>query len=506
MPAKTLMVLGTSSSVGKSLLVTALCRIFARRGLRVAPFKAQNMSNNAAVCSDGAEIGRAQALQAAAARIAPTADMNPILLKPEADSRAHVIVAGRHWRTLAAREYYECKHELWPTVTAALDRLRAHFDLVLIEGAGSPAELNLRDGDIVNMAVARYAGSPVLLAGDVDRGGIFAQLLGTLWLLDADERHLVRGLVVNKFRGDPALFSDGVRILEERAAVPVLGVIPYLHDLVLPEEDSMALPCAERAPRQGALDIVVIRLPHIANFEDFDPLRQEPGVDVRYATNRGSLGRPKAIILPGSKNTLADLAWLRARGLDQDIVRLAEKGTAVVGICGGYQMLGGSIRDSYHLESSAGAAEGLGLLPIETVFEPTKATYQARGRISSAAGGWLATLVGDEIEGYEIHLGRTRGGRPWLTIDNRNGAAVCEPDGAASPDGRIWGCYLHGIFANTTFRHAWLASLGLAVHAETASSLEASLDHLADAFAAALDIERITGIIDSAVLPSTGGS
>src|SRR5947209_3678782 len=277
MPARGLMGQGASSSAGKSLLTAALCRIFARKGVRVAPFKAQNMSNNAAVCPDGAEIGRAQAVQAAAAGVAPSADMNPVLLKPEADARSQVIVLGRHWQTLRAATFYRRKEELWPVVTAALDRLRSAFDLVLIEGAGSPVELNLRALDIVNMAVARHARAPVLLVGDIDRGGIFPQLLGTLWLLEPEDRPRVRGLVVNKFRGDPALFADGVRILEERGGVPVLGVVPYLPALGLPEEDSVALDGA--SPRTAAaIDIAVIQLPHIANFDDFDPLRAESGV------------------------------------------------------------------------------------------------------------------------------------------------------------------------------------------------------------------------------------
>ncbi len=371
MPAKVLMVQGTSSSVGKSLLSAALCRVFARKGVRVAPFKAQNMSNNAAVCADGAEIGRAQAVQAVAAGIEPTADMNPVLLKPEGNSRSQVVVLGRPWRTLQAGNYYRRKEELWPIVTAALDRLRSAYELVVIEGAGSPAELNLRSADIVNMALACHARAPVLLVGDIDRGGIFAQLLGTLWLLSPEERGLVRGLVVNKFRGDAALFADGVRILEERGGVPVLGVIPYLPALAVPEEDAVALDdtsCrsgepsrTERFPegesrecrsargtywqagrKLGTIDIAVIRLPHIANFDDFDPLGAEAGVSLRYVQSLPELGRPHAVILPGTKSTIADLAWLRAQGFAEALRELAAHRTAIVGVCGGYQMLGES--------------------------------------------------------------------------------------------------------------------------------------------------------------------
>jgi adenosylcobyric acid synthase len=458
MPARVLMIQGTSSSVGKSLLTAALCRIFARRGVRVAPFKAQNMSNNAAVCADGAEIGRAQAVQAVAAGVAPTADMNPVLLKPEADSRSQVIVLGRHWQTLRASGFYRRKEELWPVVTAALDRLRAAHELVVIEGAGSPAELNLRSLDIVNMAVARHARAPVLLAGDIDRGGIFAQLLGTLWLLEPDERALVRGLVVNKFRGDRALFADGVRILEERGGVPVLGVVPYLPALAIAEEDAVALDTAPSVPAAG-IDIAVIRLPHIANFDDFDPLRTELGVQLRYVSSPPEFGTPHAVILPGSKSTVSDLTWLRATGLAEAVRAFGERGGAVAGICGGYQMLGRVIRDPDGIESTVAEVAGLELLPIETTFAPQKATYQARARIVGGPG-WLSRAAAQDVDGYEIHMGRSHGGTSWLEITRRNGEAVAVGDGAVSADGRVWGCYLHGLFANTGLRRAWLDSLG----------------------------------------------
>jgi len=500
------MVQGTSSSAGKSLLTAALCRIFARKGLRVLPFKAQNMSNNAAVCGDGAEIGRAQAVQAAAAGVEPTADMNPVLLKPEADSRSQVIVLGRPWRTLRARSYYRCKEELWPIVTAALDRLRSISDLVVIEGAGSPVELNLHSLDIVNMAVARYARAPVLLIGDIDRGGIFAQLLGTVWLLAPEERELVRGLVVNKFRGDPTLFADGVRILEERGDVPVLGVVPYLGALAIPEEDSVALDTAV-SPAAATIDVAVVQLPHIANFDDFDPLRAEQGVGLRYVQSPAALGRPHAIILPGTKSTIADLVWLRAQGFAEAIRGLAAHGTSIVGICGGYQMLGQVIHDAGHVESPDGEAQGLGLLPLETTFETAKATFQARARVLGGPG-WLAAVAGQEVEGYEIHMGRTVGGRSWLEITRRNGAATALADGAVSDDGRIWGCYLHGLFANTTLLRAWLASCRMGFQPvqaggrvenpsyKTTSTLDLALDRLADAVEASLDMGKLAAIVE----------
>ena len=504
MPARVLMVQGASSSAGKSLLAAALCRIFARKGMRVAPFKAQNMSNNAAVCPDGAEIGRAQAVQAAAAGVSPTADMNPILLKPEADSRSQVVVLGRPWRTLRAGSYYRRKEELWPVVTAALDRLRAACELVVIEGAGSPVELNLRSADVVNMAVARHARAPVLLVGDIDRGGIFAQLLGTLWLLPPEERALVRALVVNKFRGDPALFADGVRILEERGGAPVLGVIPYLPAPAIPEEDAATLDTA--APGAAAtLDLAVIRLPHIANFDDFDPLSAEAGVRLRYVQSPAALGRPHAVLLPGTKCTIADLAWLRSQGLAKAIRELAAQGTSIIGICGGYQMLGRVIRDPSHVESTDREAQGLGLLPVETTFETAKVTVQARARVLGGPG-WLTTIADQELEGYEIHMGRTTGSRPWLEILRRNGEAVALPDGATGDDGRVWGCYLHGLFASTAFRRAWLASLlgdretGTQGDKETEDgqvsvSLSSALDRLADAVEAALDVRRLEAIL-----------
>jgi len=502
-PAKVLMVQGTSSSVGKSLLVAALCRIYAGRGVRVAPFKAQNMSNNAAVCAGGAEIGRAQALQARAAGVAPTADMNPILLKPEGDARSQVVVMGQVWQTLPAGDYYRHKESLWAVVTASLDRLRAAYELVIIEGAGSPAELNLRDGDIVNMAVARYARAPVLLAGDVDRGGIFAQLLGTLWLLSPEERALVRGLVVNKFRGDAALFADGVRILEERGGRPVLGVIPYLADLNLPEEDAVALDGAadHTGSPAGVVDIAVIRLPHIANFDDFDPLAAEPDVRLRYVSAASVLGRPDAVILPGSKSTMADLAWLRRQGLASAIQRLAGEGVAVVGICGGYQMMGRVIRDPDHVEGAGTETGGLALLPTGSVFLRRKETHRAQARVLGGPG-WLSLLAGQCVEGYEIHAGHTTGSVAWLQIEQRDGKPATVPDGAVAGDGRVWGCYLHGLFANEQFRRAWLAGLTAGgrpaahhVRQRYAPTIESELDRLADTVAAALNMERLEQIV-----------
>jgi adenosylcobyric acid synthase len=509
MTARTLMVQGTFSSAGKSLLVAALCRIFARRGVRVAPFKSQNMSNNAAVCADGAEIGRAQAMQAAAAGIEPTCDMNPILLKPEAQARSQVIVSGRPWKTLPARGYYAYRDELWPVITSALDRLRSQFDLVVIEGAGSPAELNLRGCDMANMAVARYARAPVLLAGDIDRGGVFAQLLGTLDLLEPEERRCVRGLIVNKFRGDRSLFDDGVRILEERGRVPVLGVVPYLPALAIPEEDSAGLiPSASYrdivANGNGQLDIAVIRLPCIANFDDFDPLAAEPGVRLRYVESVAALGQPAAVIVPGTKSTMADQRWLEEQGLADAIRQLAANGTAVVGICGGYQILGRVIRDPHEVESSTGQWPGLGLLPVETTFAQSKSTSQVEAEVLSGPA-WLSNLRGTALAGYEIHMGRTTSEQPWLAMKRAGESLESIVDGAISHDGRVWGCYLHGLFANDQFRRAWLASLDPPHAADQASTavdqntstarFHGALDRLADAVEQALDMQRLETIL-----------
>lgn len=506
MTAKILMVQGTSSSAGKSLLVTALCRIYSRRGISVAPFKAQNMSNNAAVCADGSEIGRAQALQAAAAGLAPSVDMNPVLIKPEADSRSQIILMGRPWNTLEAKTYYEKKEILWEHVTAALDRLRETYDLVIIEGAGSAAEINLRRGDIVNMAVARYANAPVLLIGDIDRGGIFAQLLGTLWLLDLDGRALVRGLVVNKFRGDLALFSDGVQILEEKGNVPVLGVLPYLRNLNLPDEDAVSVESrsstsgnpqvelAESAP-DSLIDIAVLALPRISNFDDFDPLKAESGVTLRYVSSAAEFGTPTAVIIPGTKSTIADLDWLRQTGLAEAVTKFAKSGGAVVGICGGYQMLGEAIADSHHVESKVEHTSGLGLLPVRTEFSKEKATFQAQARIKCQRG-WMSRLDESTLSGYEIHMGETPSQTAWLEIVSRNGEQVKVADGSVSSDGKIWACYLHGIFVNDDFRHAWLESLGWRGSKSSQSeTFNQSLEALADAVEGALNMDLLEEII-----------
>ncbi|MCC6260552.1 MAG: cobyric acid synthase [Anaerolineales bacterium] len=494
MTAKVLMIQGSSSSAGKSLIVTALCRIFARRGIKVAPFKAQNMSNNAAVCADGSEIGRAQALQAAAAKVAPTVDMNPVLIKPEADSRSQIILLGRPWQTLEAKTYYEKKEILWQAVKESLDRLRANYELVIIEGAGSPAELNLKRGDIVNMAVAKYANAPVLLVGDIDRGGIFAQLIGTHFLLEPDEQKLMRGFIVNKFRGDLSLFDDGIQIIEQKSNVPVLGVIPYIRDLYLPDEDAVSVEVASLSAEPASTsqtDIAVLALPRISNADDFVALRAEPNVHIRHIDSLEKLGNPHAIIIPGTKSTIADLIWLREIGLADAIIQFAKKGGAVVGICGGYQMLGEVIHDPFQVESKIDSIAGLGLLPVTTTFAKQKNTYQAQAKILN-----FENLHNEMIQGYEIHTGETHSQTQWLEIVARNGNQVSVKEGGVSSNGKVWGCYIHGLFANDSFRHAWLSRLGWQGEvASQASRFEKSLEALAGAVEIALDMKTLEKMI-----------
>jgi adenosylcobyric acid synthase len=503
MTAKTLMIQGTASSAGKSLLVAALCRIFRQDGVRVAPFKAQNMALNSFVTREGHEMGRAQVVQAQAAGLEPHVDMNPILLKPEQDARSQVVVMGKPWATLVAGEYYRRKGELWSVVTAALDRLRERYDLVIIEGAGSPAEINLRESDIVNMAVARYARAPVLLVGDIDRGGVFASLVGTMVLLQEDERRLIKGFIINKFRGDVTLLHDGLTMLEERTGVPVLGVVPFIWDLQIAEEDSVALDGVSRTGDRGQgirdkVDIAVIRLPRISNFDDFDALALEEGVQVRFVDGLDRLGHPQAIILPGTKSTIADLLWLRQVGLARAICELAEKGIPVVGICGGYQMLGRTISDPNGVESAEGQVEGLGLLPVDTVFEAVKATYQAQARIETDRG-FLAEIEGQEIEGYEIHMGYSRGGEPAFRLLARSDQPVDAPDGTVDERGRVFGTYLHGLFDNPNLRRAWLRSLGWDAAFSGLSMAEVreqEYDRLAQQVRESLDMKRVYQIVE----------
>jgi len=507
MTAQTLMIQGTASSVGKSLLVTALCRILREDGLTVAPFKSQNMSNNSYVTRDGGEMGRAQVNQAEAAGVEPCTDMNPILLKPESDHRCQIVLNGRPYRTVGAAEYFQIKQTLWPAVASAFDRLLSRFDVVLIEGAGSPAEINLRDADIVNMRVAQYADSPVVLVGDIDRGGVFAHLVGTLALLRQEERDRVRALVINKFRGEPSLLEPGLETLRHLTGLPVAGVVPFIRDVGIAEEDSVALD--EPQPRtSGAIDIAIIRLPHISNFDDFDPLQREPDAGVRFVASARELGSPDLVILPGTKATMADLAWLRETGLADAIVGCRRAGSAVIGICGGHQMLGEAIVDADHFESSVERTEGLGLLPGATHFRPEKTTHQVEAHVAIGKG-LLAGAAGLRIRGYEIHMGQTVSpGTAPFQVDQRSGLRCALEDGAIADDGRVFGTYMHGLFENGSLRAAVLANLAAArgatrITPATDGSRDGAYTRLASLVRGALDVELIRGLLGLEPAPAT---
>jgi len=464
MTAPALMVQGTSSSVGKSLLVTALCRLFHQAGLRVAPFKSQNMALNSAVTGDGLEIGRAQAVQADAAGLTASVDMNPILLKPEGERRSQVVVRGVPIGSMSAVEYHAYKPQLSQVIADALGRLRADYDLVVIEGAGSPAEINLKSHEIVNMHVARLADAPVLLVGEIDRGGVFAALVGTLALLEPDERARVAALVINKFRGDLALLEPGLRMLTERTQVPVLGVVPHLANLRIADEDSLSLDhrSARRRPAPGELDIAVVRLPRIANYDDVEPLEHEPGVTVRFVDRPGELAGADLAIVPGSKHTIADLAWLRATGLADVLTARARDGAPILGICGGCQMLGEIIEDPLGIESSEPRATGLGLLPLATRFGPQKRTTQVTARAASPSFLTAGDTLAVPITGYEIHMGAVAPTRPCpaaFEIATRNATAADARDGAVAAGGAIVGTMLHGMFDSDALRGRTLAAL-----------------------------------------------
>ena len=480
-----LMIQGTGSNVGKSTLVAGLCRAFARQGLAVRPFKPQNMSNNAAVTADGGEIGRAQAVQARAAGLQPSIHMNPVLLKPETDTGAQVIVQGKRQGTLRARDYGTRKADLMPAVLDSFARLAEAADLVLVEGAGSPAEINLRAGDIANMGFAEAADVPVVLAGDIDRGGVIASLVGTHAVLEPGERHRVRGFLINKFRGDVSLFVEGEKAISERTGWPSLGVLPWLPQAAwLPAEDGLDLD--RKAAAGGGSKRVKIAVPvisRIANFDDLDPLGMEPGVQLVLVPPGQPLpGDADLVILPGSKSTIGDLAFLRAQGWDVDLLAHCRRGGAVLGLCGGYQMLGVTISDPDGVEGAPGTVDGLGLLDVATVLTGDKIT-------EPASGIHLSTHTG--ITGYEIHLGRTDGAdcaRPLLRLGEGR------LDGAVSRDGRVSGCYVHGLFGSDAFRHAYLASFGARSELAYETQVEAALEALANHVEAHLDLDRMLAI------------
>ncbi|MDN5347349.1 MAG: adenosylcobyric acid synthase [Clostridia bacterium] len=505
--ALSIMLQGTSSNVGKSILAAALCRLFYKAGYRVAPFKAQNMALNSCVTRDGGEMGRAQVLQAYAAGVEPRVEMNPVLLKPTAPACSQVVVLGRPVGNLGAKEYHSGYNQhLLDVVEQAYRCLCREFDVIIIEGAGSPAEVNLKDREIANMRVAKMAQAPVLLVADIDRGGALAAVVGTLELLDPDERELVAGIIINKFRGDLELLRPALEFLEARTGKPVLGVVPYLPDLSLPEEDSVALEGkVNRNTGAGQIEIAVVVTPRISNFTDFDPLEREPGVNVRYVTGREPLGQPDLIILPGSKNTIGDLLFLKSCGKVGEIKKLAALGTPVIGICGGYQMLGLEIRDPEGSEGSdIREIDGLGLLDVVTTFAPAKTTYLVEA-IVTGSGPFLEPCRGLQVRGYEIHMGQSRrlnNAGAAFRIKKRGEEAVDLADGAVAPGGLVLGTYIHGIFDNDRFRHHVLSALrrrrGLADvdnGYNFTADLEVRLDALAQAVGANLDLERLAQIM-----------
>jgi adenosylcobyric acid synthase len=473
------MIQGTGSDVGKSLIVAGLARAFANRGLSVAPFKPQNMSNNAAVTPDGGEIGRAQALQARAARVHASVHMNPLLLKPESTTGSQVVLRGHRVATLKARDFMRRRVEYLPAILESFRHVAATADLVLVEGAGSPAEINLRHGDIANMGFAAAADLPVLLIGDVHRGGVIAAITGSFAILDPADAERLKGFIINNFHGDPQLFDEATHFLEKRTGTPCLGVVPHFADAgKLPAEDAVALERLERTAA-GPFRIAVPRLARIANFDDLDPLNLEPGVTVEIVQSGKVIPESDLIILPGSKSTLADLAFLRDQGWDIDIAAHVRRGGHVLGLCGGFQMLGRVISDPDGTEGPPASAPGLGLLDVETVLEPIKT-------LSNVSAVHVASQL--PISGYEIHLGRTTGpdcARPFAHIDGR-------PDGAIAPGGRVVGTYLHGCFSGDAFRRAYLESIGAAPsHLAFDEVIEATLDGLATHLERHLDLDKI---------------
>jgi adenosylcobyric acid synthase len=495
MKARTLMIQGTGSSVGKSILVAALCRIFKQDGFSVAPYKSQNMSLNSYVTRDGGEMGRAQVAQAEAAGIEPSVDMNPILLKPEADARSQVVLMGKPAMTLPAGEYYLHTPEFLKAAEESLNRLRSQHDIIIIEGAGSPAEINLKRCEIVNMCIAKLANAPVLLLGDIDKGGVFAQLVGTLALLDDYERRYIKGFIINKFRGDISLLQPGLDELESITSLPVLGVVPYYHDIFIDEEDSVRRDTPAKVATD--VDIAIIHLPHISNSTDFEPLQCEQGVTVRYIRYAKDMGQPDAIILPGSKSTISDLAHIRNTGIADAIVRNARSRVPVIGICGGFQMLGERIDDPLHTESDRDSVVGLGLLNVVTTFARRKSTWQVRA-LCTCHHGILVGLSDKEVRGYEIHMGQTLGYNvsPAFRITSRGDRKSTYLDGAVSGDGNIVGTYIHGLFENASVRRCLLSNLRKAkgVNCETrpfALSKDSEYDKLAALVRGSIDMDMI---------------
>lgn len=504
--AKVIMVQGTMSNVGKSVVAAGLCRIFRQDGYKVAPFKSQNMALNSFITKEGLEMGRAQVMQAEAAGTEPCVAMNPILLKPTNDTGSQVIVNGEVLGTMNARDYFKMKKSLVPEVMKAYRKLEEQYDIIVIEGAGSPAEINLKQDDIVNMGMAKMANAPVLLVGDIDRGGVFAQLYGTVALLEEDERRLIKGLIINKFRGDKTILEPGVGMLEKLTQLPVLGVTPYL-PVSLEDEDSLSERLEGRTDTQtvSLLDLAVIRLPRISNFTDFNVFEGISGVSVRYVSAAHQLGNPDLILLPGTKNTMRDLLWMRQNGLEASVLKAHKAGSVVFGICGGYQMLGRQISDPEGVEEG-GSIRGMGLLDAETVFEPEKARTRVEGHILPV-DGILEPLSQTAVAGYEIHMGRTvigDGTKPFTEIENSI-TGERKQEGACGKN--VYGSYLHGIFDQEEVAVRVVRALARAkgiteemgMEMDFASFKETQYDLLAEGLRAHLDMKRIYGILEEGV-------
>lgn len=513
--SRAIMFQGTASDVGKSVLMAGICRILAQNGYRCVPFKAQNMALNSGITRSGDEMGRAQIFQAEAAGVEPDVRMNPVLLKPTGDRHSQVIVMGKVLTDMDAMTYHEFKPQLQQKIFRAFTELAEQNDIVVLEGAGSPAEINLRDRDIVNMGMAELINAPVILIADIDRGGVFASIYGTLMLLSERERQRVRGVIINKFRGDVELLKPGIRQIEELTNVPVIGVVPYL-DVDLEEEDGVALQPEKLRHQLGIesdadkLDIAVIKVPRISNFTDFNALAAQPDVNLRYVAKVSQLGNPDLIILPGSKNTLADLTHLNECGLSSAIIHKAKQGCAVLGVCGGYQMLGKTLIDG--VESGIDQMDGLGLLDTVTKFAQSKHTTQVKGKILSHCHGLFSEVEGMELSGYEIHMGETKvigsDMKPLVEIQSRNQQKVSILDGAVTPDGLISGTYIHGLFDHGRFTRHYLNQLrlkkGLPPLADDAfdyaSYKSAQFDLLADGLREALDIDQLEKIMNEFTL------
>lgn len=497
------MVQGTMSNAGKSLLAAGLCRIFRQDGYRVAPFKSQNMALNSFITEEGLEMGRAQVMQAEAAGIAPSVKMNPILLKPTNDVGSQVIVNGEVLGTMSARDYFKFKKELVPKVMEAYEELAAENDIIVIEGAGSPAEINLKEDDIVNMGMAKRAKAPVLLVGDIDRGGVFAQLIGTVMLLEEDERKMVKGLIVNKFRGDKTILDPGIKMLEERSGVPVVGVAPYL-DIQVEDEDSLT-ERFEGHQERGILDLAVIRLPRISNFTDFNPLESIPGVSLRYVRHVHELGSPDMILLPGTKNTMEDLLWIRQNGLEAAVLKEAAKGKIIFGICGGYQMLGETLSDPHHVEAG-GQIKGMGLLPMDTVFVEAKTRTRVQGHFLELPG-ILHSMSGIPLEGYEIHMGTSRPNQDAVQASKIVDQVTKEEKEDGLCAGNVYGTYVHGVFDREEVTQGLVKALGdwkgidvsQMTSVDFAAFKESQYDILAAELRRHLDMKKIYEILETGI-------